>query len=148
MAILFTPPLPPPPPLPTTPHRTGTTTNRAAPGSCSGRGEEASLPWEVAGGEKGNKDGARQDRDQADRELHQPPGDLLQAPQRDPQEGAGDQRALRRRGRRRRLLQRRQALRLLLPEDIVRAVSYSLVCLRCLFIFSLCHSILFRVLPD
>uniref|UniRef100_A0A8R7V894 Uncharacterized protein n=2 Tax=Triticum urartu TaxID=4572 RepID=A0A8R7V894_TRIUA len=62
-------------------------------------------------------DGARQDRDQEDRELVQPPGDLRQAPGRAGEEGPRDRRALRRRGRRRHLLQRRQALRLLDAQD-------------------------------
>ena len=85
------------------------------------------IPLGAEEGEGADEDGARQDRDQEDRELHQPPGDLLQAPGRARQEGPRDRRALRRRGRRRHLLQRRQALRLLLAQDLVRPLpSYLL----------------------
>lgn len=65
------------------------------------------------------RDGARQDRDQADWELHQPAGNLLQAPEWHHQEGEGDQHPLRRPRLRRHLLQLREDVRLLHPHHRV-----------------------------
>ena len=56
----------------------------------------------------GDRHGTREDRDQADRELDEPAGDLLQAPGRAAQEGQRARRAVRRPRRRRHLLQHRQ----------------------------------------
>lgn len=63
----------------------------------------------------GDRHGTREDRDQADRELDEPAGDLLQAPGRAAQEGQRARRAVRRARRRRHLLQHRQDVRVLQP---------------------------------
>lgn len=64
---------------------------------------------------RGGRHGTREDRDQADRELDEPAGHLLQAPGRAAQEGQRARRAVRRARRRRHLLQHRQDVRVLQP---------------------------------
>lgn len=59
--------------------------------------------------------GAREDRDQEDRERDEPAGDLLEAAGRAAEEGQRARRALRRPCRRRHLLQHRQDVRVLQP---------------------------------
>uniref|UniRef100_A0A8R7QHZ3 Uncharacterized protein n=1 Tax=Triticum urartu TaxID=4572 RepID=A0A8R7QHZ3_TRIUA len=75
-------------------------------------GFRSDLWWEERREEKRSENGAGEDADEADREPDEPAGDLLQAPRRPAEEGLRALRPLRRRGRPRRLLPPRQALRI------------------------------------
>lgn len=97
------------------------------------------------------EDGARQDSDPPDRQLHEPAGDLLQTAERDLQEGKRARHPLRRGGRAGHLLQHRPSLRICQHQVItdsmelcMEAHMYISICL-CLFRPSIYASFLFEL---